>query len=294
MNSTSGMKEWKKYIKTRKELNEIFILYSNQPWLMDRENSFIELFLLCGSIEEKQLVFELLNEFHFLEEKTLDVFLTSIADFIINESGFEENKTQITALTFNEEADSSQKFLDYIKMYLHKQGWNKFKTVNSFKASIEYFGKGRTQMLFIDEFIGSGKTMLGRLRYLKEKLKQDVDLKICFIAGIDLAIKKIEDLGYEVFCPLRLPRGISDIYVDDELELKIELMLSLEKKLAQKINEKEFSNYSFGYGKAEALYSLEGQRGNTPNSVFPIFWWPRLLDGKSRNTLLNRFENGIE
>ena len=41
----------------------------------------------------------------------------------------------------------------------------------------------------------------------------------------------------------------------------------------------------FGWGAAEALF---GSPYNTPNSVFPIFWWPKTRDNSDRNTILRR------
>lgn len=287
------MSKLKKHIN-RDELSKIFSLYSRQPWLLDREDNFIELLLMCETAENKKLILELLSEFHFLEFKTLNNFLNLIADFIITDSGFSEANTQIAAITYDDEADSSQKILDYIKIPLHKQGWADIKTVNRFGATIKNHGEGRTQILFIDEFVGSGSTIVGRIKQLQNDIKSHFELKFCFIAGMDYGIRNIEALGYEVYCPLRLPKGISERFMHPELEAKTDLMTGLESKLADTINSYKLPAYSFGYNKAEALYSLEGSNGNTPNSVFPIFWWPRTKDGKTRNTLLTRFEKGLK
>ena len=64
-------------------------------------------------------------------------------------------------------------------------------------------------------------------------------------------------------------------------------MLRLESYLQAKHDNLELP--SLGDGEAEALYYMK--YGNTPNSVFPVFWWPFLADGTERTTLLDRHEN---
>ncbi len=278
----------------KNDLSSIFHLYSHQSWIMDREDKFIDLFLLCETTQHKSLILNLLTQFHFLESKTFNDFLNRIADFIVTETGFKEETTQIAAITFDDEADSSQKILDYIKMPLFEIGWSNIQTVNKFSSIVKNHKRGKTQILCIDEFVGSGKTVLKRIQTLKNYISSEFELKFCFIAGMDHGLKEIENQGYEVYCPLRLKKGISESFDIEELEKNINLMLYLEQKLASKVNKFELSDYSLGYGKAEALYSSADQRGNTPNSVFPIFWWPRSREGKQRNTLLNRFERGLK
>jgi len=80
--------------------------------------------------------------------------------------------------------------------------------------------------------------------------------------------------------------GISGLFTGDELEHQLNLMYSLESKLMPEIDGKKLPK--FGYGGAESLYAVED--GNTPNSVFPIFWWPKNANNKNRNPLLERSE----
>lgn len=287
------MSKLKKHIK-KEDLKDIFSLYAKQSWLCDKEDNLLELLLLCETAEHKKLIIQLLNDFHYLDLKVLGNFLSLIADYIVTDSGFSQDTCQIAAITYDDEADSSQKVLDYIKMQLFEQGWDDPQTVNRYGATIKNYKEGRKQIIFIDEFVGSAQTILGRIKILKNDIKEDFDLKFCFIAGMDYGIKRIEEQGYEVFCPLRLPRGISERFKDKDLEQSISNMKDLESKLAQKINDYELSNYSFGFNGAEALYSLDGCKWNTPNSVFPIFWWPKLFDNKPRQTLLTRFERGLK
>lgn len=287
------MQKAKKYLK-KEDFNDVINLYSKHSWLCDKEDSLIELIRICDNDSEKKLLINLLHEFSFLDQKLLDNYLNLIADFIINDSGFCEDTTQVSAITYDDEADSSQKILDYVKISLFKMGWSNVKTVNRFGAIPKNFNDGKKQIIFIDEFVGSGKTILGRIKQLKNDLKGEFDLKLCFIAGMEHGLKKIEELGYEVFCPLRFLRGISDRFTGKELKAAEDIMLKLELKLIENINSHQLFDYSFGYNGAEALYSLESCSGNTPNSVFPIFWWPRYKNNNVRDTLLTRYEKGLK
>lgn len=287
------MTDIKKRLK-KEDFNRVYGLYPKQPWLCDKEACLIELIELCETLEHKDLVIDLLGEFKYLDHKVLNTFLNYLSDSIINESGFQEETTIIASITADDSADSSQKVLDYIKVPLFKMGWSNVITVNRFNDIPKHILKGKTQIILTDEFIGSGKTILHRLRSTNGWPKTHFTIKFCFLAGMDYAIKNIESLGHEVFCPLRLPKGISERYEEPLALNAIEKMKELEKKLAQQINTHNLSTFSLGYNNTQALYSLESCLGNTPNSVFPIFWWPKCINDKPRNTLLTRVENGLK
>lgn len=282
-------------IKLKKEdFSRVYNIYPKQPWLCDKEANLIELIDMCDSKEQKDLVIDLLGEFRYLDQKVFNSYLNYISDCIICETGFQQDMTQVASITIDDEADSSQKILDYIKIPLFKMGWDSVKTVNRFNDIPKNYKQGKNQIILIDEFIGSGKTILGRIKNINEWIKGNFELKFCFIVGMEYGIKAVEKLGYEVYCPLRLPKGISERLEDVIAQNAIAKMKELEIKLAQQISSKKLSDYSLGYNDAQALYSLESCLGNTPNSVFPIFWWPRLSNDIKRNTLLTRVENGLK
>jgi hypothetical protein len=276
------------------DYNDIVKLYMQQSWLKSKKNQLMELMSFCNCQESKKLVFSLLERFCYIDTEKFDFLLNEVSDFIITESEFKEATTQILAITYDSAADSGQKILDCIKMPLYRKGWRKLTTVNAFGKSIKNHSNGKTEIIIIDEFIGSGKTLKGRVDYLKKNIRGDFKLKCCFLAGIKNTITKLVSEGIDIFCPLQLDMGISEYFRGEELSKAVDLMLNLELKLLQKFNEEELYNFSFGYGGAEALYTMEGCSGNTPNSVFPIFWWLKDKLNNDRNTILTRFQLGFE
>lgn len=277
----------------KEDYNKIMNLYMRQGWLIPKQDKLLELVDFCKKNESKNLVFSLLDRFNYLNNGTLEILLNNISDYIINESDFEEKNSQLLSMTYDDEADSGQKVLDILKMPLFQKGWKNIKTVNKIGKSVKYYKEGKNQIVLIDEFIGSGKTLRGRIQYLKNNIPGDFEIICCFIAGTKETIQQLENDGIKVFCALQLEKGISEYYKNEDLKQAEDLMLDLELKLAQKINDKELYDFSFGYGDAQALYTLEGCNGNTPNSVFPIFWWLLDFNKNDRNTLLTRYETGF-
>lgn len=61
-------------------------------------------------------------------------------------------------------------------------------------------------------------------------------------------------------------------------------MYKLEDKLSKVYEGRKLPR--LGFSRAESLYSREG--GNTPNNVFPVFWWPFLETRKQRKVMFIR------
>jgi hypothetical protein len=266
----------------------VWELLRSQPWLDERTDQLYELLGSCENDEEIHLVSETLKLFSYLTNESFNLYINDLASKVVNTDGLSEDNTVFSAFTFDGcEADSGQQIVQCIKSVLPKLGWGNPKTVN-LCTRIPRSINSHPNVFLVDEFIGSGQTILGRINYLeKEIAKRDVDeykISVSVIACMKQAKELLEARGIEVYAPLVLDRGISDRYEGQDLADATQLMLKLEQGLQPQIRDKTLP--SFGYNQVEALYCME--TGNCPNSVFPIFWWPKNLSGNDRKTLLTR------
>lgn len=275
----------------KEDYNRFMKLYSHQTWLSKKETSLEALIATCDTCDQKNLVFSLLDRFHYLKAETIHLFLEQMVDYVVG-CGVDKECMQLVACTFDNEADSGQRILDMIKVPLYERGWRNIQTVNTIGKAIKNISDGKNQIIIVDEFIGTGRSLRSKVDWLKKNSGLPINIKCCFMAGMKNAIDRLKADDIDIFCPLQLEKGISEYFQGDKLSNAINDMLCLESKLAKIIQEKNLDDYSFGYGKAEALYSSEN--GNTPNSVFPIFWWLRDERGAERKTILTRYEKGFE
>ncbi len=273
------------------DYNRYYKILPKQNWLAEKEEELKELLLSCKKQEHKNLLFELLEEFSFINDALFKTYLNLIADYIINDSGFEIDRTQIVGMAMDSTPDSSQWILQQLKPILTRRGWNNVKIVANFTRGVRSLNKeGKNQIILIDEFVGSGQSVQGRIDYIKRESKVEFEIKACFIAGMEEGIDKIKSNFADFTCFLPLKKGISDKYVGEELITELRNMSELEAELMQQVNDKKLSKYHLGYNQTESLYS---SFGNAPNSVFPIFWWPYDKKEIFRNTLLTRNEEGL-
>ncbi|MCG8708494.1 hypothetical protein JHU04_001706 [Brenneria sp. 4F2] len=268
-------------------------LYKKQPWLADKHTEVMSLLYEdCRSSDERELLIELLNRFNFLEEKEFNHSLNRLADEIVNDKEIESRTTQIVSLTADNYSDSGQSILYALKPRLEKREWREHLSINRFGSSYKEFirnGGKHKNILFIDEYIGSGQTAIGRVDSLKkqysEKGIEDIHIKLIVIAASSLGVHNLKEKGIEMTCMHEIKRGISDYYKDENEIIKhLGVMNKIEDILSQSYNEKPLPK--MGFGSTESLYGRE--YGNTPNNVFPIFWWPFYRDTSKRQTILTR------
>jgi len=273
-------KKLNEYETTKEITNLLFDLYSRQEWLAERHPAVFDLIYLCGTTDRRKFIADLLERFKYLNSKEKTKFYQSIFRKIIDGWGFIEENTQIVATALDDRPDSSQRILDEFKVIVIEE-WGKPQLVNRIGRAIPKARKF-PNIVLIDEFIGSGKTIINRVNLLKNDIDENIDfkIKVCALMCMKNAKDSLEKAGIEVYSPEYLFKGISDHWEGKCKKKALKEMWKLEGLLQENYQDHILSEYHYGYGKAEALYFQEG--GHIVNSVFPIFWWPYLKPNNKR------------
>lgn len=269
----------------------VFDLLSRQlDMLKDKTDCLEELYDLCDNEEQRFLVKDLLIDFSEMNEDVYNLCLLDMRDTIVNK-GFTLDDCVVVAMAHDHLADSSQEVLQYIKVPLGIMGFPIGNFCNRFEQSWGKRFKDKHHFFIVDDFVGSGSTVLNRKNEF-EKLMKDRDYTLHFVVavGMEYAIKKLSNQCIDIHCSYTMKKGISEKYDVSMLQRKLQLMSDLESKLASTINEVKLSEHHLGYGQAESLFCRRNL--NIPNNVFPLFWWKQYADNTVRNPLFARIQEG--
>lgn len=272
----------------------MFSLSKNQPWLDNKVEELNELLYKdCKTEEERILILGLLERFIHITHEEFNNLTTELVEAIVTEPNLTQETTQIVAMTGDYNTDSGQFVLYALKPEFERQGWRGHFTVTNFQRSYKQFkkhNKVHKNVILIDEFVGSGKTVVGRVAKLRQIYNEnkitDVTFYVKSIAASKMGMAHAKNHGINIESLILLDKGISDFYDPKLVPAKLKLMDQLESILTPSYTDRDLPNH--GYGQTESLYVRDG--GNTPNSVFPIFWWPFLLEKpeEERNRILIR------
>lgn len=123
--------------------------------------------------------------------------------------------------------------------------------------------KQNEKVLLVDDYIGSGETAAGAVRWFEDAHGiRPSQIVVFTLAGQQHGINYLKSLGIEVYAFHTFQRGISDYYKDDDLITHTIIMEQIENQL------RVDNAYKFGYNRSEALISL----ARAPNNTFPVFW----------------------
>jgi hypothetical protein len=228
---------------------------------------------------------KLIGRFIFLTSDDFDSRIYEMAEYI--NVTFDLSTTIICAATANHEKDSGQKVLYDLCSALGLFGHTKIHTVNRY----DHVQKPKfvpTDIILIDEFIGTGRSFLGRVRAMRAQYaaKNLIIPKMhgLAIAGMTHGLKEIAHDFESLGVCLSFTKGIQGMAPRNSLSEEYAMMARFENHLCSNIA--GYGLPRLGDGACEALYSRS--LGNCPNSVFPIFWWPQSLTGINRKPLFSR------
>lgn len=279
------------------EFQRFLRLYISQPWLMPLEPAIVELLDCCDHIDEQFMICDLLDRFTYVANDTFNLFLNDVTEKVINDWKLPGDQTRIVGMSVDYRPDSAEILLYDLQTTFSRKGWGgggerQFVT-HVHRAFKKLDGIESLNIVLVDEFIGSGQTAINRIGMLNNMANnvphlQDLSVKVCVLAAMEHGKRTVEDLGVEVFSPHVLKKGLSDYLNGQALQKALKRMLRLESLLLDEVRSTKLP--SLGYNQAEALYAREAATGtaNTPNSVFPVFWWPLDANGSSRNAILHR------
>lgn len=284
----------KKSENKSKEVLEVMLQLSKEyPWLYSRSEQFIELYAnFCKNDAEKDLIVRLIKRFCFLEDAQFSNSIKYLVEDIVTTPKLIDSETIIVSMTPDEHSDSGQFVLYFMKPFFETCGWRKHKTVNTFGKTYKSYKKlvdknAIKNIVIIDEFIGSGETAFNRYNSVKRDFDNNlisINYYIKSVAATMQGINYLKGRGLNVTSQIILPKGITDFDCEKVRRKNIKKMYKLEECLSKEYEGRKLPR--MGYAQCEALYSREN--GNTPNNVFPVFWWPFKLNGQSRTPLFVR------
>lgn len=279
-------------LNNRKLFEIVFKLSQKQPWLINKLDRLQALlFEECDNELKRELIINLLHDFTYLSNDAFMQHLQQLAKIVTETPNLVDDNTQIVAMTSDSNADSGQYLLYALKPIFENLGWRKHLLINTHGKSLQQFlrrdGMHRNIVL-IDEFIGTGNTAKNQVTTLRrvyaDKGITDINIMVFSIAATSAGIDFLKSQNISVTPSVTLSKGISDKYENNIRDEKLQLMIALENILSDSYGDSKLP--SLGYGQSEALYVREN--GNTPNNVFPIFWWRFLRDNSERKVLLTR------
>ncbi|MCQ2159476.1 MAG: hypothetical protein MJY97_00120 [Bacteroidales bacterium] len=265
------------------------LMLKQRKMLKHKDNAISELYNSCKNDSQRQLVSDLLSNFLYLDFDRYAKSLNSIASHI-KSLKLPVETTAIVAFCHDSNADSSQQLLQELKVVVSIALGTSLTTINRFDKIPKYYNQGIRHFIAVDEFCGSGQTVINRFEDFGRMKLGNATIYFCLLASMKEAQSSVTKSGCDFFAANILSKGITDFYPNQDLSLMCDAMKDLESRLEPVINQTVLADYSFGYGQTESLYYKS--LGNIPNNVFPIFWWKENIGKEKRDSLFIRVQDG--
>lgn len=274
------------------EENSMVFPQSKFPWT--NKGAVVDMLLPCRNEDDYKLICELfqqLNDNIVDNVKCYDLLCEMALAIKKNETEGAHTALCVMRTKNDKDADGSQAIINELKMPLALTVDFKYTySAVCFEDIHGLYNKGYRHFIVVDDFIGSGKTVEARYNHFQKLHLPGASISFYFLAGMAKGINYCMNRSIPVHCCKIMHKGISGHYRKEELLKRIWSMRYFESQLGSESGMTKLKDNSWGYGHAEALYCR--QFGNIPNSVFPIFWWNRVLVGTERPSVFTRVQHG--
>ena len=257
-------------------ISKLHALFKEKNWYANDNEDFV-FEKLCRLIdnfsdEQKELFFELTEDFLWLSGAEYDGSFNAIFNYMLNQIDL-KNCTTIYLIPVLKAKDrgtaksSSHCVYAVRNLLLMNRGFAKFEKVivedYEWLEDHPFTADGRECIFLIDDFVGTGNTF----DECWLSLLSNTSIAQTYTALVSLILQEegykfiSSKFGIDIFYNEIRQKGITNRYKGQELIEKKRIMKEIEAHIKP-------GKYSFGYKESEALVTMS----RTPNNTFPVFW----------------------
>jgi ATP-dependent Clp protease adapter protein ClpS len=277
----------KKKTLADKFLVELVKIFKEHNWDVETsENGEYSVFdMFCERLEEldddsdRELMLELTHNYLWVNSYEYEKYMTEVFRKFLNTNQESMKKIQTIHIFPVQDKDYPSKtksgnFMCYLFQGTFSRKFKEFRdkrvrVIETFEA-IEKYKDDIECLILIDDYVGSGDTLLGCVSLIEEKGIKKENIKAITLVLQESGKKIVEDYGIDIYSSIIRNKAITDNYSSDIVEKKIEQMKRIGKKL--KVKKKMY----LGYKESEGLVTMI----KTPNNTLPFYWYEGKRDGK--------------
>lgn len=266
---------------------ELISVFKEQNWDIEEstagENSVFDMF--CKGLEElesdadRELMLELTRKYLVVNLEEYGKYMVDVFRKFIDRNKDKIGKTEVIHMFPVQDKDYPAKTKSGNVMCYLFQG-NLMRRFNEFRNKririietfdgLEKYKEDIECLLLVDDFVGTGDTILGCINLIEEKGIKKERIKALTLVMQEQGRNAVEEYGVEIYSAVLRNKAITDNYSIEEAEKKIAQMKNVGKRIKAK------KELYLGYKESEGLVSMI----KTPNNTFPFYWHEGKRDGK--------------
>lgn len=266
---------------------ELISVFKEQNWDIEEstagENSVFDMF--CKRLEElesdadRELMLEMTRKYLVVNLEEYGKYMVDVFRKFIDRNKDKIGKTEVIHMFPVQDKDYPAKTKSGNVMCYLFQG-NLMRRFDEFRNKririietfdgLEKYKEDIECLLLVDDFVGTGDTILGCINLIEEKGIKKERIKALTLVMQEQGRNAVEEYGVEIYSAVLRNKAITDNYSIEEAEKKIAQMKNVGKRIKAK------KELYLGYKESEGLVSMI----KTPNNTFPFYWHEGKRDGK--------------